>query len=166
MLLEILATLVMGGPNDAKMIDLKDGFVRVETKAYIFEVPKGWAVSSETPWGARDMTPEKGSGAMGAMTAPPSTQSWDQLYRTSLYFITREKPGKATPYVLGKAPQGYETMSFQVAGTDGFADRRYTILKSKENRILALSVKIPSKDQEKKFMDMFDRMIKSAKILS
>ncbi len=161
-----LAALVLGGPNDAKIVDLKDGFVRVETKSYTFEVPKGWEVGSETPWGARDMTPAKGAGAMGAMTAPPSTQSWDRLYETSLYFITREKPGKATPYVLGKAPQGYETMTFQVVSADGFADRRYTILKSKGNRILALSVKIPGKDQEKKFMDVFDRMIKSAKILS
>lgn len=164
MFIASLAAFILGQTSDAKVIDLKDGFVRVETKEYSFEVPKGWEVGSQTSWGARDLTPDKGAGSMGAMTAPPSTQSWDRLYQTSLYFIMREKPGKATPYVLGKVPQGYETMSFQVADPDGFASRRYVILKAKTNQVLALSVKIPGKSEEKKFTVIFDRMIKSAKI--
>lgn len=164
MKLLFLLGIVLGQAQGAKLVDLKDGFVRVETPAYSFEIPKGWEVSAETPYGARDMTPAKGAGTLGAMTAPPTTQSWDQLYKTSLFFILREKDGKATPYVLGKAKQGYERMSFEVADEDGFASRRYVILKSKANRILALSVKLTSKKDEKVFVGYFDRMISSARI--
>ena len=38
---------------DAKIVDLRDGFVRVETAAYSIEVPKEWKVSEETRWGQR-----------------------------------------------------------------------------------------------------------------
>jgi hypothetical protein len=159
----ILSLALVAAPKDATVTDLKDGFVRVETKAYILEMPKDWSVTRETPWGARDMTPKEGEGKMGVMTAPPTQASWDELYRTSLYFITRERKGKPTAYRLGKAPQGYETMSFEVLDKDGWADRRYVILK-KDDRILALNVNLASKKVEKAWMAHFQRMIDTAKI--
>ena len=165
LLTTLLATLGIAAPmaKDASVTDLKDGFIRVETPAYILEMPKDWTVSKETPWGARDMTPASGKGKMGAMTAPPSETTWDQLYRTSLYFITRERKGKPTEYRLGKAKQGYETMSFEVLDDKNWADRRYVILKSGD-RILALNVYLPSKEVEKTWIAAFDRMVNTAKI--
>lgn len=139
-------------------------FVLVDTPKYSFEVPKGWKVGTETPWGARDIEPAKGEGKFGAMTAGPTQASWNDLYRTSLYFIQREKKGEATPFRLGRTKQGYECMSFEVLNADKFADRRYTLLKNDAGNALALSVKIPSPKQEKEFMARFQRMVDTAKL--
>ncbi len=139
-------------------------FVPVQTDQYSFEVPKGWTVGKETPWGARDVTPENGNGKLGAMTAGPTSASWEELYRTSLYFIKREEPGDPTPFRLGKTKKGYECMSFEVLNKEKFASRRYTLLKDSKGNALALSVKIPSVKEEKKYAEFFKRMVDSAKL--
>jgi hypothetical protein len=159
-----LAMAVLLGPGDAKIVDLKDGFVRVETSSYSLEVPKGWEVSRETAFGQREMTSD--TGRMTAMTAAGGgKQGWEQLYRTSLYFIMREKKGNPTPYQISKTKQGYEACSFSILDSDGFADRRYVILKNEVQNILALSVKIPDKKKETGLMAQFDRMVRTAKLL-
>ncbi len=140
------------------------GFTLVNTDKYAIQVPKGWSVGTETPWGARDITPKSGSGQMGAMTAGPTNDSWDALYKMSLFFIKREEPGFETPYRTGRTKQGYECMSFEVKNTNGFANRRYLLLKNAKGNVLALSIKIPSSDQEKAFKAMFQQMIDTAKI--
>jgi hypothetical protein len=139
-------------------------YVLVETPKYSFEIPKGWKMSEETPWGARDIVASKSDGKLGAMTAGPTKASWAELYQTSLYFIQREAKGEATPFRTGKTKQGYECMSFEVLDKDKFAERRYTLLKNTAGSALALSVKIPSKAQEKQYIAMFQRMVDSAKI--
>lgn len=112
-------------------------FVTFESDRYSFEVPKGWTVGKETPWGARDVTPGSGNGKLGAMTAGPTRASWDELYRTSLFFIKREGEGKETPFRIGKSKQGYESMSFEMINREGWADRRYTLLKNESGYALA-----------------------------
>lgn len=139
-------------------------FVLVDTAKYSFEIPKGWSVGAETPWGARDMSPESGAGKLGAMTAGPTQASWDQLYQTSLYFIQREESGRATPFRLGKTKNGFESMSFEVLNKDNFANRRYVLIKNNAGSALALSVRIPSKRDEKEFVAYFKRMVDTAKI--
>ena len=140
------------------------GFTLVDTDKYVIQVPTGWSVGEETPWGARDITPESGPGRMGAMTAGPTADGWDALYKTSLYFIKREEAGVETPYRTGKTKQGYECMSFEVKNEDGFASRRYTLLKDTKGNALALSIKIPSPEKEKSFKAMFQHMVDTAKI--
>ncbi len=158
-----LAIALVLGPGDAKIVDLKDGFVRVETPSYSLEVPKGWEVSRETSFGQREMT--SNAGKMTAMTAAGGgKQGWEQLYRTSLFFIMREKKGNATPYQISKTKQGYEACSFSILDADGFADRRYVILKNEVQNILALSVKIPERKLEKGLLAQFDRMVRTAKL--
>ena len=159
----ILALTIMALPrlaqamqNDAKQSIPAKGFTLVDTDKYVIQVPTGWTVGKETPWGARDITPESGPGKMGAMTAGPTTDGWDALYKTSLFFIKREEPGSAT--------QGYECMSFEVKNKDGFASRRYTLLKDARGNALALSIKIPTPGQEKAFKAMFKHMVDTAKI--
>ncbi len=139
-------------------------FVLFESDRYSFEVPKGWAVGGETPWGARDIAPQSGEGKLGAMTAGPTRASWDELYRTSLYFIKREGPGKETPYRVGKTKGGYESISFEIVNPDGWADRRYTLLKDDSGNALALSVKIPSKKDERQYRAWFQHMVDTAKL--
>lgn len=141
-------------------------YVLVKTDKYSFEIPRGWTVGEETPWGARDMVPASGNGKLGAMTAGPTKASWDELYRTSLYFIQREEKGKATPFRTGKTKQGYECMSFEVTQPSGFVNRRFTLLKDGSGNALALSVKIPSLAQEKQYLVDFQRMVDSAKLKS
>lgn len=150
--------------SDAKIVDLKDGFVRVDTASYSLEVPKGWEVSPETSFGQREMTSSEGK--MTAMTAAGGgRQGWEQLYRTSLFFIMREKKGQATPYKISKSSQGYEACTFSILDEKGFADRRYVILKNpKTENILALSVKIPNQKKEKDLQAAFDRMVRTAKL--
>jgi hypothetical protein len=156
--------LLMAQASDAKIVNLADGFVRVETAAYSFEVPKGWAVGRETPWGARDLKPASGPGALSAMTAGPSDAGWDQLYQTSLFFIRREAAGKPTPYKVEKTKQGYEACTFSMMDDEGFANRRYVLLKTPSGKVLALSVKIPSRENEKTLQPIFSRFVTSAKI--
>lgn len=139
-------------------------FVKVETDRYVLEVPKGWTIGAVTPWGARDMTPAKGEGKLGAMTAGPTKASWDELYRTSLFFIKREGEGKETPFRVGKTKQGYACMSFEMVDKTGFADRRYTLLKNDVGYALALSVRIPSRAEEKDYLASFQHMVDTAKL--
>jgi len=150
--------------SQVKTIDLPDGYVRVATPAYSFEIPKGWVVGAQTAWGARDLKPATGNGSLGTMTAPPTKAGWDELYRTSLYFIQREGPGKATPYKVERTKQGYEACSFSVIDKAGFASRRYTLLKDSSGRVLALSVKIPGKESAKALEPVFARFVSSARI--
>lgn len=139
-------------------------FTQIDTPGYSFEIPEGWNFGKETPWGARDITPKAGFGKIGAMTAGPTTASWDELYETSLFFIQREEKGVASPFKTGKTKQGFECMSFDVTNSEGFADRRYTLMKNSAGKALALSVKIPSREQESEYAAIFKRMVDSAKI--
>ncbi len=126
---------------------------KVETKNYTIEVPAGWEVGEETPFGQREIVPAKGPegavvGSMSSMTGPGlGKQSWDQLYNTSLYFITRYAPGKgkmtATPYKLGKSKQGFETCSWTMLDEQKRPIQQHVILKHTNGNILALSVKLP-----------------------
>ncbi len=136
----------------------------VDTEKYSFEVPAGWSVGKETPWGARDITPAEGKGKLGAMTAGPSKAGWDELYRTSLFFIQREEKGTATSYRVEKTKLGYESIRFEVADADGFQNRRYALLKDSKGNALALSVKIPNRKLEKEYTAIFQGMIDTAKI--
>jgi hypothetical protein len=150
--------------NEAQQSIPAKGFTLVNTDKFSIQVPAGWSVGKETPWGARDITPKSGSGQMGAMTAGPTNDSWDALYKTSLYFIKLEEAGSETPYRTGKTKQGYDCMSFEVKNKDGFANRRYTLLKNAKGNVLALSIKIPTSEQERALKDMFQHMIDTAKI--
>jgi hypothetical protein len=147
---------------DATAVDLKDGYVRVTTKDYEIDIPKAWSVEEETPWGARAMRPKQGRGELGVMTAPPSERSWDDLYRTSLFFILREERGEATPYTLTKTKRGYEAAQFSVLDDKGFAKRRYVLIREKSQGLLALSVKVPSKEADAEWQKHFSRMVESA----
>lgn len=140
-------------------------YVKVNTPSYTLEVPKGWSVSDETPWGARSVELEGKPGEMGIMTAGPTQVKWDDLYQVSLRFIMREGKGKPTPFRVGKVKQGYESCSWEVLDDSGFAARRYVMLKSKAGKVLALSIKIPSKKQEAEMMVHFKRMIETARFV-
>lgn len=151
-------------PADVKVTDLKDGYVRVVTPSYSVEIPKNWAISRETPWGDRKFG-TRTEGQLGVMTAGQTDATWEQLYRTSLYFIQREEQGTPTPFEVTKTEAGYEAMSFSVKDKDGFATRRYVLLKNKDSVAIALSVRITKREDEKTMAKHFDRMVKSARIL-
>lgn len=162
----IAGALIQGSATDAKMETLEGGYVRVSTTAYSVEVPKEWIVGAQTPWGARSITPAKESKTeLGVMTAGVTKQSWDELYKTSLFFILRQEQGKATPYRLGKTKTGYESCSFEVANTKGIVNRKYVLLKSPKGAAIALSVIIGDPSQDKQISAYFDRMVATAKIL-
>ncbi|MDI9637364.1 hypothetical protein QPK87_10590 [Kamptonema cortianum] len=148
-------------PADAKIVDLGDGYVRVEAKTYSIEVPQGWSVSPETRWGQRKISPE-GKGELGAMTAPPSQQSWDQLYQTALYFILRDGDGKPTKYEIVKTKRGYQAAAFNILDESGFAKQRYMMIKHETKGLLALSVAIPDKKSEEVWAGHFKRMVDTA----
>lgn len=150
--------------KDVKLSKGPKGMETVETNKYTIEFPVGWAVGAETPWGARDITPNVGPGRLGAMTAGPTKAGWDELYKTSLGFIKREEPGTETSYRAGKTKQGYDCMSFEVKNKAGFASRRYTLIRNVAGNVLALSIRIPSPEQEKHFVEMFKHMVETAKL--
>lgn len=150
-------------------------YVKVDTKNYTLEVPEGWEVGQETSFGQREIVPEKKEGdmkaaAMSSMTGPGlGKRSWDDLYKTSLYFITRydnaqnaKNAPKPTPYTLSKSKQGFEACSWSMLDADKTTKARYVILKSQTGNILALSVKIPSKESKAKLDAIFDHMVATA----
>jgi hypothetical protein len=148
-------------PPDYKAVPLSGGFVRIETSEYTIEVPKSWQVTNSTRFGQREVIGSEGR--MTAMTAPGAgRQGWDRLYRTSLYFIQRDTPGRPTPYKLTKTKQGYEAATFSLLDDDGFARERYVILRAADDDILALSIKIPGKKKESELLPVFDRLVSTA----
>lgn len=159
----IFISMIGISAQDFKIQNVNDEFVNLKTKTYEIELPKGWQVTPETFYGQRTATPTNGKGELGIMTAPPSQQTWDEIYDTSLYFIMREQGGKATPYKKTKTKRGYEAATFDVTDKDGFSSRRYVLIKHESYGLLALSVKIPSKDVEKEWTKYFQRMVDSAK---
>ncbi|CAN5573049.1 hypothetical protein BH11ARM1_BH11ARM1_01040 [soil metagenome] len=166
-MLSALLTVALGQvqSKDVQYTALPDGFVRVTSKIYAVEVPKTWIVGSQTPWGARSITPQASENTeLGVMTAGVTKQSWDQLYKTSLMFIMRQEKGNPTAYRLGKTKTGYESCSFEVANDAGFVKRKYVLLKDKHGAAIALSVIIGDPKDEKKISSYFDRMVSTAKI--
>ena len=155
-------TFAQSENNSQSVTDLKDGYVRFKSDTYQIDVPKDWKVSSETWYGQRKVSPKSGGGELGVMTAPPSRQSWDQVYQTALFYINREESGQPTPYVLTKTKNGYEAATFRVKDSNGFAKRHYVMIKHEEKGLLALSVTIPNEDSEKAWTKHFKRMVDSA----
>jgi len=158
--LSYLAALV--AMVEPTITDLKDGYIRVETKKYTVEVPKGWEVGEETSFGQREFHSSKGE--IGTMTGSAKGSNWDRLYNTSLYFIQRREKATPTPYKLGKNKKGYETMSFEMMGKDGKPTSKYVILKNAKEDILALSVRITQVKSENELKKAFDRLISTAVI--
>lgn len=159
----------------AKMQDIQ--YRKTETKNYIMETPEGWEVGQETSFGQREIRPDKERGpdrgaSLSSMTGPGlGRQSWQQLYETSLYFITRYAPNgekmKATPYKLGKSRQDFETCSWTMTNVDGKPLQRHVILKHSNGNILALSVKIPSsaaKESMERLEAIFQHMVDTAMV--
>ena len=151
---------------------------KIETKNYIVEVPEGWEVGQETPFGQREMRPAKAlelerGASLSSMTGPGlGRQSWQQLYETSLYFITRYAPNgdkmKATPYKLGKSKQDFEACSWTMTDADGKPQQRHVILKHSNGNILAMSVKIPSaaaKESKDRLEAIFQHLVDTAIVL-
>ena len=126
---------------------------KIETKNYVVEMPENWEVGPETPFGQREIRPVKETKAdrgasMSSMTGPGlGRQSWEQLYETSLYFITRYAPNgqkmQATPFTLGQSRLGFESCAWTMTDPGGLPLQRHVILKHSNGNILALSVKIP-----------------------
>jgi hypothetical protein len=147
-------------------------FVTVDTRSYTLESPEGWIVSEETSFGQREIHPkeDKQGAKIGAMTAMTGAglgkQEWEQLYRTSLYFITRSFPPAkydAKPFTLLKTRKGYDacTWTMEEKGTKRVA-ARYVILKSATENILALSVKIPASAEKKVLDAQFQHLVDTA----
>ena len=140
----------------------------VTTKNYTIQVPEGWELSAETPFGQREVLPKEGKsqGALTSMTGPGlGKQSWEQLYRTSLYFILREQPKggmTATLPTMGKTKQGFEAASWSMLDPKKTVVARYVVLKSKADNILALSVKIPEGADRTQLEAIFDRLVSTA----
>ena len=146
----------------------------VETSNYIVQVPEGWKVGEETPFGQREILPGvtvKSNGeSMSSMTGPGlGKQTWKQLYETSLYYITRYSPHgvkmKATPYILGSTKQGFESCSWFMTDAKNKTIQRHAILKNSNDNILALSVKIPgsaTKLSRSGLEGIFNHMVETA----
>ena len=150
-------------------------FHKVDTKNYTIEAPEGWEVGDETPFGQREILPGKAAKldpgmAMSSMTGPGlGKQGWDQLYQTSLFFITKFSPNgdkmKATPYKLGKSKQGFDTCSWTMNDADGKAVQKLVILKHENGNILALGAKLPASAASSSRTDleaMFQHMVDTA----
>lgn len=148
---------------------------KIETKNYQIETPEGWEVGQETSFGQREIRPAKETKAdhdasMSSMTGPGlGRQSWQQLYETSLYFITRYPPNgqkmQATPFKLGKSRQGFETCAWTMTDTEGLPLQRHVILKHSNGNILALSAKIPpsaTKESKERLEAIFQHMVATA----
>jgi hypothetical protein len=161
----VAATMTLLQGKDFKLTPLPDGFVQVVSKEYSIEVPKAWTVGNQTPWGARSITQEKKAETeLGVMTAGVTNRSWEELYRTSLFFIMRQEKGKATPYKVGKTKTGYESCSFDVANEKGFVRRKFVLLKNSAGAAIALSVTIGDPKDEKEMTAYFNRMVETAKV--
>lgn len=157
-----LLSLLVDALKDSSIIDLGDGYAKVTTASYSIDVPKGWDVSSQTPWGQRTARPAEGSGELGVKTAPPSSQTWDDLYHSSLSYILRESKAMPTPYRVTKTKKGFEAAAFELLDADGFPSQRYVLIRDEARRLLTLSVKVPSREVDTLWTGHFERLVESA----
>jgi hypothetical protein len=168
---------------------LQTKYVKLKTTLYTLELPAGWEAGAETPFGQREIKPVRATdtakpaeksvakgaikgdegqslGVMSAMSAQGlATSSWDQLYKTSLFYITRSDRSdkiKATPYKLSKTKLGLESCSWTMQDAEGVSHARYTILKSPKGPILALSVKFPNRESQKRLDAYFQHVVDTA----
>ena len=150
-LLAILGGLGTSHADGTKQAKDKLAWVVINTPDYTIQLPTGWQAGPQTPFGQRTLSPRNSKSNTGefmtAMTADgPTSESWDQLYHTALYFIGRAA-GKnlltPTPYRVLNGPQGTQSCSWEMHDAAGTVRGRYTILRDKSNHILALSVHIP-----------------------
>ena len=152
---------------DVRIEPLDDGYVRVIAPSYTVEVPEGWEVGRVTPYGSRDFEPADGAGDMNVMTAPPSESTWEDTYRTALYFILRNNPtDEPTAYKVYDHGNGIEAAAFVVKNADGFAYRRFVLLKHPTQGLMALSVRIPSEEDEEAWQKSFERLVETAEFTS
>ena len=141
--------------------------MRVTAPKYTVEVPTGWEVGAVTPWGSRDFEPKDGKGDINVMTAPPSDASWEDTYKTALYFILRNNPqDKPSAFKIYEREDGLEAAAFVVRNPEGFAYRRFVMLKHPEKGLMALSVKIPSQEAEGEWQEAFQRLAETATFAS
>lgn len=148
-------------------------YEKVITKAYSFEAPKGWEVTAETSFGQREILPKdkelaKSGSAFSSMTGPGlGRQSWDQLYKTSLFFITRSYGDrKVTPTAVKmiKTKLGYEAATWNMLDEEKNIIAKYVVLKSTTFNILALSVKAGKTENLVKLEQQFQHMIDTASL--
>ena len=143
-------------------------YVKSANDKYAIEAPEGWEISAETPFGQREIaSKQKKSGSMSVMSAAGSgAKSWDELYRTSLYFITRyqKEELKATPYKLGKTKSGLESCSWDMTDRDGKLRSKHVILKETSGKILALSGRFQPETDTKTLESDFRHLVETARI--
>lgn len=155
---------------------IKPVYETVKTDSYAIQIPKGWSVSDETPWGSRQIRPPAAEGELGAGSLSTMTgrgagrQSWDRLYQTSLYFIMRGAGGsqmRPAPYSELTTQQGYEACAWDMLDGQGAVLQRHAILRHSNGNILAVSVKFPKNASEtvRKVLDRhFWHMVHTAKL--
>ncbi len=145
-------------------------WITVKTPEYTLQLPQGWSIGPQTPFGQRTLAPKSAQKPVGtfmtAMTAPqPVASSWSQLYHTALYFITQQDPSlKATPYHLWRSPQGMSACSWEMKNTKGQIRGLYTVLRSSSMQLLALSVHIPNTTTEKTLSICFQHLVDTAQL--
>ncbi len=143
-------------------------WVTVHTSDYTLQLPPGWKIGPQTPFGQRTIAPSASAATqkqyMTAMTAPgPAASSWQQLYHTALFFITRQNPSlKPTPYRLWRSPQGMQACSWEMKNSKGQVCGLYTVLRDSSMHILALSVHIPDTASQKMLTKCFQHMVNTA----
>jgi hypothetical protein len=111
---------------------------------------------------------------MSTMVGPGlGRQTWDELYKTSNYYILRYAPTgskmKPLPYKLGKTRQGIDSCSWTMVDPAGVPVQRHVILKRPDGDILALSVKLPAsagKQVRSRLEMMFSHLVDTAVLRS
>lgn len=174
----LLLTLNQSGEANrtSRSSQTKPVYETIKTESYTLQIPKGWMMSDETPWGARQIRPPSSEGELGAGSLSTMTgrgagrQSWDRLYQTSLYFIMRGTGGREmrpTPYSMLTTQQGYEACAWDMIGEKDLLLQRHAILRHTNGNILAVSVKFPKNASEsiRKQLDRhFWHMVHTAKL--
>jgi len=159
-----------GGRCEAQVKTPYAVYHRVEAPRYAVEVPKGWIVGEDSPFGQRELRPpadaSESTVSMSTMVVPGlGRQTWDELYTTLNYDILRYAPTgskmKPLPYKLGETRQGIDSCSWTMDDPAGLPVQRRVILKRPDGDILALSVKLPAsagKQVRSRLEMMFDTL--------
>ncbi|MBV6458633.1 MAG: hypothetical protein HONBIEJF_01766 [Fimbriimonadaceae bacterium] len=160
----LLALTLFQTTKEDVIVDLKDGYSRLETGEFAVEFPTGWDVMPRNEAGERKIMPKDRTGEITIRVLPSSTDSWEQIYDKHLFDITEKVGGKSSGMRLRKEASGMESMAYELIDGGGFGKRKFMIVKDRDGRMLSMGMTVPTREDLKLWSEHFTRFTKTARL--
>jgi len=146
------------------IVDLKDGYSRLETGEFAVEFPTGWDVMPRNEQGERKIMPKDRTGEITIRTMSATTDSWEQIYEKHLYDMTSKVGGKSSGMRQRREASGMESVAYELIDGGGFGKRKFMIVRDRDGKMLVMGMTVPTREDLKTWSEHFTRFTKTARI--